>query len=195
MFTCIGAYCWGNMPEPYNSINVLPFDSHGWFGNGEQLEKIINNHKPKVVIEVGSWLGTSTRFLAERSEKVYAIDTWQGSPQEEDVMNNPRLPYLYQQFLSNVIHSDLTEKIIPIKLTSLEASKALKVKANLIYIDGAHDTNSVVQDIIAWYPHLDNNGIMCGDDWLCPTVREAVTQCAVKLNKKIISQDNFWNYE
>lgn len=178
--------------EPYDSIHVLPFDPHGWFINADPLGQIIDQNKPKTVIEMGSWLGCSTRFLAERCDKVYAIDTWCGSPEESVHMNNPNLPYLYQQFLSNTIHANLTDKIVPIRMNSLEAARALNLKADLIYIDGAHDIKSVIEDVLAWYPHLNENGIMCGDDWSWPSVREGVIHCSIKLNRKICAIENFW---
>jgi len=96
------------MPEPYASIADLPFDEHGWFGNARQLEPILAANQPKIVIEVGSWLGCSTRFIASRIDEdavVYAIDTWKGSPEEAVHMQDPRLPHLYQLFLSNVKHA------------------------------------------------------------------------------------------
>jgi predicted O-methyltransferase YrrM len=183
--------------EPYCSINNLPFDPHGWFGNAEQLAACFKEKPITTVIEIGSWLGSSTRFLATsvaNGGKVYAVDTWAGSPGEPVHMQDPRLPYLYQLFLSNVKHAQLTGKIVPVRMNSLEASKALNVKADLIYIDGAHDTTSVYLDILHWHSHLNEGGIMCGDDWLWPTVQAAVVKSARQLNKSIYVSHNFWRF-
>ncbi len=185
------------MPEPYCSINDLPFDGHGWFGNAEYLEHQISHKKPKVIIEVGSWLGCSTRFMAgmlPRGGKLYAVDTWKGSPNEPLHLQDPRMPYLYQLFLSNVKHAGLTDRIVPVRMDSIEASKALNVKADLIYLDASHDTESVLADIIAWYPHLREGGVFCGDDWLWDSVRIAVMQGAEALGKKVWAGGNFWYY-
>lgn len=185
-------------PEPYNSINDLPFDGHGWFINAEQLHPFLAARQPKVVVEVGSWLGSSTRFIAENIQEggvVYAVDTWRGSPTEAVHLQDPRLPYLYQLFLSNVKHAGLTDKIIPVRMDSLEAAKALNVKADLIYLDGAHDTESVYNDIIAWNPHLAQDGVMCGDDWGWVSVQAGVIKAAKKLNKQAHGYNNFWWFE
>lgn len=185
-------------PEPYASIEVLPFDGHGWFVNSDTLKVQLEIHKPKIVIEMGSWLGLSTRFIASNTDsdtKVYAVDTWRGSSKQNTQLSDRRLPYLYQQFLSNVIHAGMTNKIIPIRMNSLEAAKALNIKADLIYIDGAHDTKSVTEDILAWSAHLVEGGCMCGDDWKWMTVSIAVTNCAKELNKKVCFSENFWWYE
>jgi hypothetical protein len=186
-----------NIPEPYCSIKDLPFDSHGWFGNAEQLSECFQEKSIETVIEIGSWLGCSTRFLATSVRpggKVFAVDTWLGSPTEDVHMTDPRLPYLYQLFLSNIKHAQLTDKVVPIRMASIEAARALNVKADLIYIDGAHDTASVCQDILFWYPHLKQDGIMCGDDWLWPSVQAAVVETSKKLNKSIYVSGNFWRF-
>ena len=195
LFIMLGAFIRPHAVEPYDSIEDLPFDPHGWFGNGDKLEKIINEKQPQVVIEVGSWLGLSTRFIAgsvPEGAKVYAVDTWGGSPQENVHLQDPRLPYLYQLFLSNVKHAGFADTIIPIRMDSLEAAKALNVQADLIYIDAAHDTASVLADITHWYPHLNPDGVMCGDDWKWDSVRVAVEICARHFKKNIYSNDNFW---
>lgn len=151
-----------DLPEPYASIIPLPFDDHGWFGNQPQLEAIFRDDI-KVVIEIGSWLGKSTRYFAEKvgpQGKVYAIDTWLGSDQEKEHQVDPRLKNLYQLFLSNTVHSGFTNVIVPFRMKSQEAASALNVKGDLIYIDGAHDYKSVYEDILAWKSHLNEGGIL-----------------------------------
>lgn len=189
---------WSDLPEPYQSNVDLPFDGHGWFMNAEQLQVQLSKKPAKVVIEVGSWLGCSTRFIASAIPDggvVYAVDTWLGSSDESLHLQDPRLPYLYQQFLSNVKHAGLTSKIIPVRMRSLEAASGINVKADLIYIDAGHDTASVFQDIMAWYPHLNQGGIMCGDDWGWLTVQSAVIMGANQLGKRVCASGNFWWYE
>lgn len=186
------------MPEPYQSVIDLPFDDHGWFGNADPLQRLIKHTQAKTVIEVGCWLGLSTRYIASTLPHggiVYAVDHWCGSPAEAVHMQDPRLPYLYQLFLSNVKHAHLTEAIVPIRMSSLEASRALCVKADLIYLDASHDIENVYLDIYAWLPHLAENGILCGDDWNWPSVRVSVELCASRLHKKVHAERNFWWYE
>lgn len=195
---CLNSFLFAEMPEPYRSVVDLPFDDHGWFGNASQLNSIITAKSPKIAIEVGSWLGCSARFIASQLPEdgiLYAIDTWSGSTNEEQHMQDPRLPYLYQLFLSNVKHAQLTHKIVPVRMSSLEASQALNVKADLIYIDASHDTESVTQDIMAWYKHLNETGTLCGDDWGHEPVRIAVYNCAAILKKNVAAYGNFWWYE
>lgn len=189
--TLMGA---GNAIEPYDSIHILPFDGQGWFEIADDMDKCLKK-KPMTVIEVGSWLGYSSRFIAERlpqGGKLYCVDTWLGTTSEDLHQKDPRLPYLYQQFLSNVVHTGFTEIIVPIRMKSLEAAKALNVQADLIFLDGAHDEQSVFDDITAWLPHLKTNGVICGDDWTWPSVQKAVDKAAKKYGFKVYAKGNFW---
>ena len=77
-------------------------------------------------------------------------------------------------------------------MQSLEASKALNIQADLIYIDAAHDEENVYQDVIAWYPHLTLDGILCGDDWSLDSVKRGVTQAAITLNRTVHYKEHFW---
>jgi predicted O-methyltransferase YrrM len=183
------------MPEPYRSIKNLPMDEHGWFFNGPFIKDLILSRKIHTIIEIGSWLGLSTRFMARllpHDGKIYAVDTWQGSIEHQ---SDPRLATLYQTFLSNVKHAELTDIIIPFRMSSLEASKALNIQADMIYIDGSHEEEDVYDDIMAWAPHLNPKGVICGDDWNVEGVRNAVSQCAITLKKEIRYFDMFWMYE
>lgn len=182
------------IPEPYCSINLLPFDDHGWFLNEGVVEQFISVKPAKIVIEVGSWAGRSTRFIAERlpeDGKVYAVDTWLGSP---ELVAEERLPDIFHIFCSNVVHAGLAHKIVPIRMTSMEAAKALNVMADLIYIDAAHDEESVYQDVLAWSQHLVPDGIICGDDWHWDSVKRGVLQASLELECKVLHIGNCWWY-
>lgn len=195
-----------NLPEPYRSLKqVLPFDAHGWYGNGAYLEPLIKTHNIQIVVEVGSWLGASTRHIASLippNGKVYAIDHWQGSVEHQPGESAwyKALPYLYDQFLSNVIHAGLAHKIIPLRMDSLQAAQQLYlldgfVMPDLIYIDAGHETAAVYADLQAWYPYVQGRGILCGDDWSWASVRAAVEAFSAERALKIIAGDNFWRLE
>jgi len=184
---------------PYNTIDkVLPYDPHGWCCpyNRHRLAQLINEFKADTIIEIGSWLGTSTRFLAERlgpKGMVYAVDHWKGSSEHLNGLMIEKLPTLYEQFLSNTIHAGLTDKIVPVRMSSLEAAKALiHIKPNIVYIDAGHETKDVLADLNAWYPYIEHDGIICGDDWTWASVRKAVELFAEEHNLNIIAQKNFW---
>lgn len=188
------------LPYPYNQIEIRAPYYHGWFCNQKQLDRILSRNNILIVVELGSWLGESTSFIARKlpiNGKVYAVDHWKGSIEHQDPRRTDvyfLLPTLYEQFLSNIIHLGLTDKIIPVKMTTVEAALALKINPDLVYVDASHDELSVYEDIKNWYAKLARNGILCGDDWCWETVQRAVKRFAFEHNIKIRAEDNFWEF-
>jgi len=173
-----------SIPPPYEGIEVMPFNGAGFYSNSGAIESLFQVVKPKTVVEVGCWLGQSTMHIATllpKGGKLYAVDHWLGSLEHQPGQSfwNPVLPTLYQQFLSNVIHAGLTDTIIPVRMSSLEASEFLKgLRPDLVYIDGSHDFESVYADLKAWYPFVAGHGVLCGDDWGYPDICNAVNKFA-----------------
>lgn len=155
-----------HLPEPYCHVNLMPYNPDGWYQNSDPIQSLIEIHHVKSILEVGSWFGLSTRHMASllpSDGKVYAVDTWLGSPNE---IHDPEiLRTLYDQFLSNVIHSHLTDKIIPHRMDSLDAANTLPYVVDMIYLDATHEYEAVLSDLKAWFPHVKSGGIFCGDDW------------------------------
>ena len=182
-------------PEVYELKNPLPFDGHGWFGHEEHFKNLLAEKKPKIAIEVGSWLGCSARSIASKLPSdgiLIAVDHWKGSIEHQDGQwaYYEKLPVLYEQFLSNVIEAKLTDKIIPFRSDSLSAALHLKnlgIKADFIYLDGAHDYYSVLNDLVAYYPLLADDGILVGDDFAWQSVEKAVRDFASYANLEVES--------
>lgn len=188
-----------NLPPPYNTAEILPFLDHGWYANKTQIEWLIKKHNIKTIIEVGSWLGTSTRHMAACIPEdgiVYAVDHWKGSvenqPGQWASLPGVEMEKLYDYFLSNAVQSGLAHKIVPVRMESLQAAAALNIRADLVYIDAAHDEESVYNDLIAWCPHVKPNGIFCGDDWTSSGVRKAVISFAQMNGFRFKAKGNFW---
>lgn len=184
------------LPEPYASVRVLPPDWHGWFHNGDQMAQLFGERRFRCIVELGSWLGLSTVFLARfllPDGKLYAVDTWLGSREHYRLPECVhRLPVLFQQFLSNMVHAGLCHQIVPIRMTTLEAARALNVTPDLVYVDASHDTEDVKQDVVHWYPRLADGGILCGDDWHWDSVRAGVLQAADALGVRVEGERFFW---
>ena len=187
-FSSAFAFTESELPPPYNSIEIMPFDNGGWFFNAIEFENIFKNYNIKTVIEVGSHFGLSARFIAShlpKDGKLFAVDHWAW------------FPHCYEQFLSNTIHAGLTYVITPIRMDSLSAASYFQnlndpILPDLIYIDASHDTNSVYQDLMAWFPLVQERGILCGDDWTFEEVQIAVNRFAKEKSMEIEASGNFW---
>lgn len=182
---------------PYSLISdPLPLFLHGWFSAAcrERLQTLIEKHNVQTIVELGSWLGQSTLFMAsllpERG-KLYAIDHWEGP---EDL----QIPCVYKQFLSNVIHAQLTHKIVPLRTTTQEASKDFESRVDLIYIDACHEEEAVYQDLKDWFPIAKKWGsLLCGDDFYWKKekgypVQKALNRFCREENLTYVNTDVFW---
>jgi Methyltransferase domain len=187
----------------YQEVNLLPFYCKGWSIHEKIFGELFKNHQFKTVVEVGVFHGKWTLFISDKISEdgiIYAVDHWQGSS-EHKVPGSPDLallPTLHQQFLSNVIYQNATDKIVPVKMDSLSAAKTfhqLGIQADLIYIDASHEYENVIKDLQAWFPILNKGGLLCGDDWHWGGVRQAVIEFGNSKGLKIYDEGNFWRYE
>ncbi len=194
----------GLFESAYEKLDfVYPFDGSGFYSNRDRLEELIKSRNVKIIVEVGCWLGESTRHMASllpSGGKVYAVDHWNGSVEHQlgQPFYSPVLHNLYERFLSNVIYAELTDKIVPIRLESLCAAKLFEdrelfEKPDLIYIDASHDFASVMADIRAWYPFVQGHGILCGDDWHYGPIVLAVAKFAREKGLDIEVDGGCWS--
>lgn len=179
----------------------------GWNSYSEIFKKLINQVRPQVIIEVGTWLGALAIHMAKLCQKlslntkIYCVDTWLGAEEfwtwlkdtpERDLKLKNSYPQVYFEFLSNVVEHNVQNMIVPIPNTSHIASiilKKFKVSPNLIYIDGSHEYQDVISDITDYYELLVPGGIIFGDDISWDGVSTAVK---TKFEKIEIFENNFW---
>jgi predicted O-methyltransferase YrrM len=172
--------------DPYN-IELLPLNIEGWFKNECKygLANLIYRAQPKVFIELGSWMGESAISIARAIPEngiLYCVDTWMGSKEHA---NDPKLLTLYNQFLSNIVHTGLKNKVVPIQMRTDEAITYFymnNILADAIYIDASHEYEDVVKDIENYWPIVRPGGVLCGDDHDWPDVKKAVDEFLIREN-------------
>lgn len=118
-------------------------------------------------VEVGSWKGKSSSYMSveiansNKDIEFYCVDTWEGSIEHKD---NEELKDLYKIFSTNM--KPVESFYIPLKMTSLEASKKFKDKSlDFVFIDASHEYEDVKQDIIHWMPKVKSGGVIAGHDY------------------------------
>jgi len=183
-----------SFPEPFLSASDLLFDSSGWVEPYafNILEQFIDENHVKTVIDIGAWLGLSTHclaFMLPDDGKVYAVDLWSS---EKECERDCRAPFAYDYFLSNMKHMGVANKVIPVRMSSLEASQLLEIEADLIYLDTSRDAYEMYQDIMAWYPRLSPGGMICGILGEKEVCRETLQSVASELNLSYSEHHNFW---
>jgi predicted O-methyltransferase YrrM len=136
-------------------------------------------HQRTVIVEVGSWKGTTAIAMADNtSGSVYAVDTFRGSVREEahQKLDQGEEDWLYKTFTRN---TEGLQNLTVMRMTSLEAAtyfKSIGRRFDLIFLDASHDYDSVKADILAWKPLLEEGGLLCGHDRTWEGVSKAVTE-------------------
>lgn len=70
-------------------------------------------------------------------------------------------------------------------MPSIEASKLFEDESlDFVFIDGAHDYESVKQDLEHWYPKIKTGGWLGGDDLHLSGVREATDEFFQNIGQK-----------
>ncbi len=168
----------------YKDLELLPK-----FGNengdilSETMDKIFGfyNEPEVTIIEVGTFFGASitrvAKYFLKKNIKplIFCIDTWtgdtfmRGQKQWMDWLKCKNgYPTIYYQFLSNIIHENLQEYVIPVPHTSSDAYRYLEklnISADFCYIDGCHFFEEVSFDIENYYKLIKKGGILFGDDY------------------------------
>lgn len=153
-----------------------------WYNDGgarrDIFVRVIEQIKPKLIVEVGSFVGESSIFMAEQLKRhrsdgvVLCIDTWLGGIDHwKSVPEKLRFhfgrPSLYYQFIGNVIQRGCHDTILPLTLDSLNAARLLKmlqIVPDMLYIDGSHEEGDVLADYEAYWPLLISGGAFLVDD-------------------------------
>lgn len=131
------------------------------------------------VIEVGSWMGASTCFLAGglrgAKARVYAVDNFRGlSTCGEDAAWYRRhfqrlgASSTLEIFRANFAALGLTARSEPVVSDSLAAAATLADRrgaVDLVFIDGDHSYEACQADIAAWGPFVKRGGVIAFHDF------------------------------
>ncbi|WP_273498983.1 class I SAM-dependent methyltransferase [Lentibacter algarum] len=177
-------------------------DLSGWNSTHAFFRALLEEFKPKLILELGVWKGMSSLHMAVQSKKlelgteIVAIDTWLGSSAHLSSKGrraelNPRngYPTLYETFLANVHSKGMQDVIIPLPMDGNSAAYALKrlgVKADMIHIDASHEYDACLNDFRNYWDLLADDGVLLCDDYgIWAEVSRAVCQFAAEVNRPV----------
>ncbi len=153
-----------------------------WYGDPGATRKIfsesITTTNPKLIIEVGSFVGESAIHMAKfiKSKKrdcaILCVDTWYAGfdhwkGARDKIQMHFGRPDLYYKFIANVITNDCQDVIIPFAMDSIGAARVIGwmgLGPQLVYIDASHEKGDVLRDYEAYWPLVQPDGGMLVDD-------------------------------
>lgn len=132
---------------------VFPFDVDGWLSPEEGLS-LRRLAEGKRVLEIGSYCGRSTICLASSAESVTSLDYHDGR-------GTPNPQYTMPKFRENLERYGVSEKV-----RSIHPDGMIPLPSySLIFIDGAHDYESVCLDIEKALSVLEPGGLIVFHDY------------------------------
>jgi len=176
--------------EEITQIKKLTDSVDGWLTDyeGALLYNLAKNCSGQgVIVEIGSWKGRSTIWLAKGTQagnkkaQVYAIDPHTGTSKQQKKYGSV---WTFDKFKENIHRTDVDDIVIPIVKTSEKAAVAFKKPVELIFIDGAHEYEMVKRDIELWFPKVIDGGIMAFHDTTWKTgPKKAVEELVYRSDK------------
>jgi hypothetical protein len=119
------------------------------------------------VVEIGSYKGGSTVFLAKGLKepyKVYAIDPHDAGKYCKNIGKDKVPENTFPVFEKNLIKEKVRDRVVPIVNTSENSVKDWNRKIGLLWIDGNYEYNFVKKDFILWEPFLEIGGVIALHD-------------------------------
>lgn len=135
---------------------------------------VLSAKGPGDVAEIGSWKGRSTIVIANalrdagiEDARIWAIDHHVGSDEDRHRVVLEKEGSTLDAFRENLAHAGVARRVEPLVMSSKEAAVDLGrrgVSLRLVFIDGAHDEESVRADIRAFVPLLRSGGVIALHD-------------------------------
>lgn len=122
------------------------------------------------IVEIGSYLGRSTAFLAAGTklanrERVVAVDHFRGSPEHQagQPFASTTLAQegtTFNRFMGNLRRHGLEDHVTPIVSSSADAAAAWSGPIRLLFIDGDHSYEASKRDFELWSRFVVPGGLI-----------------------------------
>lgn len=159
--------------------------THLNFPEKKLLHKTVLSLNKPICVEIGSYYGSSSCFIADASKRkqgrLYCIDTWQNQGMTEGGKDT------YSDFLENT--SRFKDVIITIRQDSKRAIKEINKRIghiNFLFIDGDHSYNGCLSDWINYSPLLKTGALVAFHDTAWATGIKKVIVKAVLQKAELI---------
>jgi hypothetical protein len=199
--------------NPYNDFCYTFNDKiEGWGSNSLIFDDIIEEVKPKLIVEVGTWKGKLAIHMANCmksmhiSGEVVCIDTFLGESHMWDISSKHYdslslkngFPQFYYEFMTNIVSCEVSDYVTPLPLPFSSACNLLHnngVVADLIYLDGSHVYEDVLTDLYCCEKISDSKTVIFGHDLPLKDVEKALREYCKIRNKhfsRIDKKQSFW---
>jgi hypothetical protein len=123
----------------------------------------------KFSLEIGTLYGANlfsvaNTYCLNKDSKLYCIEPWIDYDVYSEYKNSQNT--IYTTFMENVHNSGIEDKLVIIRgFSNVEIPKLEDDFFDIIYIDGNHESEYVLEDAVLSFRKLKKGGIMIFDDY------------------------------
>jgi len=157
-------------------------------------EKTGNNN----FLEVGSWAGTTARLMADSNPhaRIFCVDSWRGSPGDAtgaiaQVIGQRNMFHTFCRNMGELLNT----RVFPQVGYSKTYYTIWPFKLAGVFVDAGHSFEECLDDMEGWWPHIEDNGVLCGHDYTTfPEVARAVQKFVLTHNlpREQVLGDVWW---
>lgn len=162
------------------SIIAAPARIPGWFNHGDKILELIDQHRPRVCVELGTWQGASAipvaRSIARWGGTLTCVDTWAGELNEDGGSVGGKSPIMLLSCARAMVEAGVGANVRLIPGMTEDVATFWSQPIDYLYVDADHGYRGVRADLDAWVPHVRHGGLIVGDDYehpRYPGVKEA----------------------
>jgi predicted O-methyltransferase YrrM len=152
----------------------------GWFHHGSKILDLLERHRPKVCVELGTWQGASAvpvaRMIQRWGGTLTCVDTWSGQLNEDGGSLPDKAPVMLLSCARAMVEAGVSANVRLIPALTGDAAKVWSEPIDFLYVDADHSEEGVRADLEAWVPHVRLGGLIVGDDYdnaIYPGVKQA----------------------
>ncbi len=145
------------LPAPYNNLTTLkPPKLNGRLDavHRAQLINLIHQIKPKNILDISCDASLAAIYIATMTSKdtlIYAI-------------NNDQTPESTEQWLSNIIHHKLIDRLIVLDDSTIAELSTGTTQFDLIYLHELESDEQLYAALNFWDTKLSSHGVLCGNN-------------------------------
>jgi predicted O-methyltransferase YrrM len=144
----------------------------GWFNHGVKILELIERHRPKVCVELGTWQGASAIPVARAIQRwggtLTCIDTWAGDLDADGGSQPGKVPVMLLTCARRMVEAGVGANVRLVPAMTGDAARYWSDPIDFLYVDADHGYRGVWADLGAWVPHVKQGGMIVGDDYTHP---------------------------
>ena len=128
----------------------------GWFNHGAKILDLVEQHRPKVCVELGTWQGASAipvaRSIARWGGTLTCVDTWSGDLNDDGGSPAGKHPIMLMGCAREIVDAGVGANVRLIPAMTGDAATFWSEPIDFLYVDADHSYEGVMADLVDEHP-------------------------------------------